>query len=210
MEINKNLINTIEIFVTKCENFDKSYKNMVKIINNQANDNLDELYDVTNYYIELRACHGKIIKLYDSYKNCKLDNEEYLYNLSVLNSIIGDVGNMIQNVDFQYKQFATFFPKLVSKDHLTVLLVVNKNETEEDKKFINMLNEIKANKYENKYKIMKCGKKEGLELKIKSKNQKIKLLPKSTPMMYLIKDDIISEIKLKNIENKKMLENILS
>jgi hypothetical protein len=209
MEINKNLIDTIEIFVDKCDNFDKLYKKVIKIINTEINDNLDELYDITSNYIEIRGCHGRIIKTYDNYKNSGLKNDEEMYNLSALTSILENVNNIIQNVDFQYKQFATYFPNLVNKSYLTVLLIVDNNETEEDIRLINMLNEIKVKKYEHKYKIMKCGKKEGIELKIRKKNKKIRLVPKKTPSLYLINDDIISEIQTENIKNKEMLEKIL-
>jgi hypothetical protein len=210
MEINKNLIDTIEIFVEKCESFDKLYTKVVKIINTEINDNLDELYDITSGYVEIRAYHGKIIKIYDSYKNSKLQTDEDMYNLSALSSILENVNNIIQNVDFQYKQFATYFPKLVDKNYLTVLLIVGKKETNEDRRLINMINELKVQRYENKYKIMKCGKNEGLELKIRKKNQKMMIAPKKTPTLYLIKKDIISEIPSENIRNKAMLEKILN
>jgi len=209
MEINKNLIDTIEIFVDKCDNFDKLYKKVATIINTEINNNLDELYDITANYIEIRAHHGKIIKIYDSYKSSGLKNDEEMYNLSALSSILENVNNIIQNVDFQYKQFATYFPNLVNKNYLTVLLIVGKNESEEDVRLINMLNEIKVSKYENKYKIMKCGKKEGLELKIRKKNQKIKLVPTKTPSLYLIKNNIVSEVPIQNIKDKKTLERML-
>ena len=209
MEINKNLIDTIDIFIDKCENFDKLYRQVIKIINAEINDNLDELYDITSNYIEIRAYHGKIIKTYESYKNSDIKNDEEMYNLSALSSILENVNNIIQNVDFQYKQFATYFPNLVNKSHSTVLLIISKNETDEDNRLINMLNQVKSTRYENKYKIMKCGDREGLELKIRKKNQKIKIVPKKTPSLYLINNDIISEIPTENIKNKAMLEKML-
>jgi ribosomal protein L16 Arg81 hydroxylase len=210
MEINKYLIECIEIFIKKCETFDELYKKVIKIIKNDINDNLDDLYDITNNYIEIRAAHGQIIKLYNKYKNSDLKTDEELYNLSTLSSILDNINNMIQNIDFQYKQFATFFPNLVNKNYLTVLLIVSKKETDEDTRLINMINEIRETKYENKYKIIKCGNKEGIELKVKRLNQKVKFTPKNTPALYLIDNNIISEIQTSNIKDKKMLEKIIS
>jgi hypothetical protein len=211
MEINKKLIDTIDIFVNKCDNFDKIYKEVINIVNNNTNENIDELYDIVTCYIEIRKEHGIIIKIYDDYKKtAKTKNDEEMYNLSTFNSILENVKNLVQNIDFQYKQFATYFPELVNNNLMTVILIINEKENEDDKKLINMINKIKSVKYENKYKIMKC-KKNSNEIKLKIKNNKyVTLKPKSIPSLYLLNKKTMTEVPGNNIKNDEILRSILN
>ena len=211
MEINKKLIDTIDIFINKCDNFDKIYKEVINIVNNNISNNVNELYDLVECYMELRKDHGIMIKIYDNYKKiAKIENDDEMYNLSTFNSILENVKNLMQNVDFQYKQFASYFPELINNNSMTVILVINETENINDKRLVEMLNKIKGIKYENKYKIMKC-KKNTNEIKLKIKDNKhIILKPKKIPSLYLLNKKTVTEISGENIKNDEVLKSILN
>ncbi len=209
MEINKKLIDTIDIFVEKCDNFDKIYKQVVNIINNNIKNNVDDLYNLVDCYIEIRKEHGIMIKLYDDYKKIiTIENDEEMYNLSTFDSIIDNVKNLIQNIDLQYKQFAIYFPELVNNNFMTVILLVNEKEDENDIRLLNMINKIKLVKYENKYKVLKYKKgSNGTKLKL-GDNKEITLRPKRVPSLYLLNKKRITEIPGDSLKNNDELNSI--
>lgn len=209
MEINKKLIDTIDIFVEKCENFDIVYKEVVSIINKEE-DNIDKFYDLVQNYIEIRSIHGRILKNYENYSaSLSEESDEDMYNLSSLNSIIENSKNLIQNIDFQYKQFAVYYPDLIENSMMTVILLVNTEKNEKDKMLINAMNEIRNKKYKNKYEIVECNKKEKIELKINKSNKKIMLSAKKLPCLYLLNNKLITKIDGENIINKNIFDSLI-
>lgn len=210
MEINKKIIDTIDNFVDKCDYFDSVYKNIIKIIGNNINDNINELYDLVDCYIDIRKDHGIILKLYENFKNnCDENNEKDMYDLSSLNSMLDNIKNLIKNIDFQYKQFASFYPKLVRNNHMTVLLVVNDNETNKDTKMLEMINSIRNTKYQNKYKIIKGKNNKSITLRV-NKNKQVSLLPKMLPTLYILNDNNAIEIPCEDIKNEQMMLSLLN
>lgn len=209
MEINKKLIDAIDIFVEKCENFDIVYKEVVTIINKEE-DNIDKFYDLVQNYIEIRSVHGRILKNYENYSaNLSEDSDEDMYNLSSLNSIIENSKNLIQNIDFQYKQFAVYYPDLIENSMMSIILLVNTEKTEKDKMLINAMNEIKNKKYKNKYEVVECNKKDKIELKISKSNKKVMLSTKKLPCLYLLNNKLITKIDGENIANKDSFESLI-
>lgn len=210
MEINKKLIDSIDIFVEKCDNFDIVYQKVLDIILKRISDNVDILYGLVECYIEIRKYHGIIIKLYNEFeKSVDINNERDMYDLSSYNSIIDNIKNLIQNVDFQYKQFASYYPDLIDNNSVTVLLIINEKETEKDLNLINLLNKVKRDKYQNKYKVMKM-KKNKSSVKLNVNKNKITLNPKSVPSLYLLRKNNLLEVPGDNIQNENVMASIIN
>jgi len=228
MNFNKLLLDKIDNLVILSKEFDENYKKIIETIDN----NLDEkiincIYTLTKNYISLRTIHGEIILLMNKYENytgenIKKDDKDLnensdnkinkLYDLSTFYSIITNINELINNIDFQYKKIATKYPKYIGNKSLTVMLLIDENEDENKNVYTQLINKVKVKYPENIYKIIKVNKKEKKEKKKNlDKILGINLTLKITilPTIYVINGTNIVELPLDKINNiEEVLENI--
>ena len=216
MNFNKLLLDKIDNFVKLSKEFDEDYKQVIWISDNKLLDiHIKCIYTLTKNYILLRTAHGKFILMMDQYKdsiNTKLletddNNINELYDLSTFSSIMININGLIDNIDFQYKKIAIKYPKFINKKPLTVLLLTNTDDKENE--YIKLIEKIKQQSPENIYSIIKCDKKEKKFKcdKILGVNLTIKLT--SLPMLYVINGINIVEIPIDKINNIEALTNII-
>jgi hypothetical protein len=126
------------------------------------------------------------------------------YGLSTFYSITQDILNVISNIDYEYKLVASKFPKFVNKNVLRLILIVS----DKNDKFIDIINKLQKKNPENAYDIIETSKS---EINIKDIiNKDIKLNINSTPSLFIINGDIITEIPLEKNDTFEKLRKLIS
>ncbi len=217
MDINNSLIKKIDNIVKLTNEFDmifsvlrKTYKEGVELDSEQV----ENIYKLTKLYIFVRSEHGSILILLDRLKDkikagsTELDDEliNKLYDLSTFSSIVENVSNLISNIDFEYKRLAVMFPKYMNKKPLTVILV--SDDLERDKNYVDIINELSKQNNERVYKVIKCEKGEKVNCGTiygKKINIKVDVLPN----MYMINEENIVELPIKQITSADILNKII-
>ncbi len=217
MDINNSLIKKIDNIVKLTNEFDmifsvlrKTYKEGVELDSEQV----ENIYKLTKLYIFVRSAHGSILILLDRLKDkikagsTELDDEliNKLYDLSTFSSIVENVSNLISNIDFEYKRLAVMFPKYMNKKPLTVILV--SDDLERDKNYVDIINELSKQNNERVYKVIKCEKGEKVNCGTiygKKINIKVDVLPN----MYMINEENIVELPIKQITSADILNKII-
>ena len=136
----------------------------------------------------------------------KNNNENDLYDLSVLSSIIGSIDALISNTDYQYKRISILFPNLIKKNPPSLLLFTNNTKD----KYVEMFEQMKDAHNEYKYKVINCDK-IGSRIncgKIVDKNLSIKI--EKLPSLYLLTDDNILDIPITKFNHYQELEKFIS
>lgn len=98
---------------------------------------------------------------------------------------------------------------MIDNNSVTVLLIINEKETEKDLNLINLLNKVKKDKYQNKYKVMKM-KKNKKSIKLNVYKNKVTLSPKSIPSLYLFRNNNLLEVPGENIQNESVMSSIIN
>ena len=139
-----NIIKNIEIF----DNIFKILLEKEAIDDSSIARNIAEL---TEKFIFIRSEHGSLVLILDELKKNilsdtqtekitdKIINEQY--TLSTFYSILADISAVINNVDFQYKKVALKFPKFINKKTLSIILVINTEDS--DSKNVEKCNKFK-------------------------------------------------------------------
>jgi hypothetical protein len=183
-------------------------------------------------YNEILLMHNKKLNLvdYDEYVNTakqtnknttknakksandveKMESMRTLYDISTFNTLISNINDLINNVDYEYKKIAIKFPKFINKSQMKLILITS---SKTDEKYTNMFEELKTEHPEHKYHIVKCGDEksdmEKCEKELADFNIKIKSL-KSLPLIYIVNGTIITEIPIEKIGTiepiKKLIE----
>lgn len=183
--------------------------------NNNEQNKIEQIYALTKNYIFLRSEHGGLLMLLDKLKNninsvsTELSDElvNKLYDLSTFNSIINNVSELINNIDFQYKKIALKYPKYISRKPITIILFVEKIDPNNN--YIKMIEEVKNLNLENIYKVIECGSNKKIKCnEILGKNISIKL--DKVPSIFIINDDNIIEIPIEHVKNVKSLLNLIN
>lgn len=226
MNFNKSILDKINNFVKLSKEFDKNYNRILNQhnttnTNTNTNTNANQLiFTLTNLYIKIREEHGKMLMMVDELKNLIVKDEEYnnvntskLYDLSTFSSIIANVSELLNNIDFQYKKIATDFPTLINKKQLTILLLSddNSNPNSTNSKYIELIKKLENELPENKYKIINCSKSdkkincaEELELGFDHTIKITKL-----PMLFVYDQSNLTEIPTDKINDINFLENLI-
>ena len=216
MNFNKSFIKKINNIIRLSKEFDNNFKTIININNEQINEsNIQEIYNATNNYIFLRSEHGGILILLDKLKNdinsssTELNDEliNKLYNLSTFTSIVNDISQLINNIDFQYKKIALKFPKYINKKPLTLVLFIEKIDKEN--KYIKMIEELKNKNPENIYKVIECTPDTKIKCKeILGKDINIKI--DKLPSLFIINEDNITEISNNHLQNLNSFVDLIN
>lgn len=216
MNFNKILITKIDTITNLSKEFDDNFKKTINLQNNDiTEDNVNQIYTVTKNYLLIRSNHGMLLLLMDKLKKSienindnEIDSQSInkLYELSTFTSILSNINDLVNNIDFEYKKFAIKFPKFINKKPLQILLFT-KNDNDE---LINIINEAKKKCPENIYKIIKCS---GNEKKIKCDNiigidANIKIT--KLPALYILNESNINEIETKQIKDVHNLLDLIN
>lgn len=222
MNFNKLVLDKIDNLVNLTKKFDMGFKIIINLPNENIDEkNINEIYTLTKHYIEIRSEHGYLLimmnqllnsatkSLSDSDPNKIIgESTDYLYDLSTFNSLIINVGELVNNIDFQYKKIALKYPKFINKKPFTVILFTNSDTDSKVNSYIEMIEQLRKEFPENYYKIIKCEKnnrKIKCELNLPS-SIKIKTLPS---LLIQNGDSSITEIPLDKINGIESIISIL-
>ena len=219
-----NLSNKIENIIKNSTEFDNI---CIDVLSDVTNKNINKkIYNLTNHYMDIRRNHGELLLMENNLKkninkkiknNIKLqkggkpvdNNNNGLYDLSTFTSIIENVSNVVNNVDFEFKKIALMFPKYINTNKENVLFFKERNKNTKYSKWIEEIKEdnndidinvieLSSNDIDSKYNLSK----------ISSNNIDIKI--KNLPSMYIMNNDNITEIELKGIKNINEFKNYLN
>ena len=223
MNLNKIVLDNINLFVCTSREFDNYYKNVIVMKNNKIDDlSKKHIYMITKYYIELRTIHGKLILLIDEFKNTinlsKKENSKEnpnantntnnFYDLSTFTSILSSINELITNVDFQYKKIAIKYPNFINKKPLMILLVTNDDSESND--FVKLLNSVKEQVPENIYKVVKTEKSHGKINCEKLLGIKLTLKIETLPTFFIINGPNIVEVPADKISDANVLKSLIT
>lgn len=215
MNLNKSLIKKIDNITSLSNDFDKTFKIFQTIKDEEQSKIIENIYKLTQIYIFLRAEHGGILILLDNLTDeiktmgNKLNDTalQKLYDLSVFKSILGNVEDLLNNIDMEYKKVALKYPKFINKKPLIILFFVENKIINADK--IEIIENVKNIHPEHSYKIIETTSNSKVNLKdIIGKDITIKI--KIVPTMYLINNNNITEIPGSNITNENSVISLIS
>lgn len=221
MNFNKLVLDKIDNFVKMSKEFDNNYTIVIKKQNDKlGNDDIKCIYMITKYYIEIRTLHGELLLLIDELKktiSSKIlkessesdigSNSNKLYDLSTFTSILSNINELVTNIDFQYKKIALKYPKFINKKPLTILLLTDNDN--QDNQYVGLLNQVKEKSPENIYKIIKC-KKSDKKIKCdKILGSPLTLKISKLTILYIINGSNIVEIPIDKINGVESLKNLL-
>jgi hypothetical protein len=211
--ITNSLISKTNSIMKFLEDFDNIFKILINIkdIRLLTAENITQIAKLTELYIFIRSEHGSLIILLDKLKDQiqinstnlsdKLINDQY--TLSTFYSILENISHVISNIDFEYKKIATKFPKFINKKALILILVV-KNKDDE---FVKIIEDLQKEFPENVYKVI-INDKEIINVKdVINKDLPLKI--KKMPSLFILNDDIITEISLDENSTLESLRNLI-
>jgi len=220
MKLNISLIKKIESIVDLSEEFDKLFNDIVNLDSNTVIDDksITKIYYITQIFIFIRSEHGGLLILFDKVKeNTKSENSELsdklinkLYDLSTFYSMIEHVTNLISNIDFQYKKIAVMFPKYISKNPISIILIID--DIDKNNKYIEIIEQMKISNPENIYKVIKCSEKD-LSKKIKVSNLfniDISIKIEKLPSFYMVNYNKVVELPINYIKDHNSLLELIN
>jgi len=234
MDFNKQILDKIDNLINLSSNFDSAFKIVFNLeTETLSEENADTLYSMTKNYILIRKEHGEIILMLnkltnsisyddvfsDSTKktkknkdkenlNTKSDNLKLLYDISTFSTLVNNINDLINNVDYEYKKIAVKYPKFINKKQITVILITSSNS---DKKYINMIEELKKEYPEHKYKVIVCQNENDIskcQEELEEYEIEVKSL-KSLPEIYILNDSTINKIPISKLDNAEPLKKLL-
>jgi hypothetical protein len=130
-----------------------------------------------------------------------------LFDISTFSTLLNNVNDLINNIDYEYKKIAIKYPKFINKSQITIVLVSPNTDDKYDK----LIEELKINNPEHKYKIIKCGnEKEDIKIcEAELKELNIKGPIKSLPLAYIINNSTVSEIKISQKGAYEQIKNLI-
>jgi hypothetical protein len=208
---------------------------------NQLNEsNVELLYLMTKNYILMRKEHGGLLLMMNKFTNSinynvdadiqsggksnknisKLnttnttntinndeENTKVLYDLSTFNTLLGNVNDLITNIDYEYKKISIRYPKFINIKQMTIIFI----SQDSGDKYSKLMEEIKIEYPEHKYKIIKCeDNKESIsKCDAELKEYGIKIKPKTLPVIYIINGTTVSEIPISKIDSIEPIKNLI-
>jgi hypothetical protein len=208
-----NLSNNIENILKKSTDFDLICANILDDVG--ANDISIKVEKLTNNYINIRKSHGELILIENNLKkninkNIKLQkggSKNELYDLSTFTSIIENVSNVVNNIDFEFKKIALLFPQHIGENKQNVLYFKDKNKNSKYSKWIDEIKDTRNNINFDIVELSEENKKYNLS-KLTSEDIDIEI--KNLPSLFIIKNNNLIEIQLDNIKNIDELKKIIN
>lgn len=216
MDFNKSILDKINNIVKLTKEFDQDFKIIINLQTNNLNQkNIENVLMLTKNYLSIRENHGHLIimmnKLVNSSINNINENSEYekkMYEISTFNSILSNISDLVNNIDFQYKKIALKFPKYINRKQYKLILVTETND--ENAECVKLFNEIRSNYPEHIYKILKSNDSDFKKELKKILNEDIKLKLKNLPILYILDNLNLIEIPLEKIKDIESIKQILS
>lgn len=234
--INTKILNKINNLVKLSEEFDSEYKVIYGLNPETELDekNIDILHSMTKNYIEIRKEHGEFLIIMSNLINSKAsqniletnkkndkskssmetDSINILYDISSFNTIANNINDLINNIDYEYKKIAVKYPKFINTNPITIIFITNESDVE-IKQYEKLINELKTEYPEYKYKNIKCANKSGInkcEKELEEYNIKIKSI-KSLPLAFIVNNSYVTEIplgKIDEINKKDTIRNLIN
>lgn len=130
-----------------------------------------------------------------------------LYDLSTFNTLLGNVNDLINNIDYEYKKIAVKYPKFINKKPMLIILITPNLED----KYAKLIDEIKISHPEHKYKIIKCEDKKDEIVKCEEELREygIKIKSKTLPVIYIINNGTFTEIPISKIDGIEPIKNLV-
>lgn len=138
----------------------------------------------------------------DEYENDDNNNlNKSFYEISTFSTLLNNINDLVNNIDHEYKKIAIKYPKFINKSQITLIIILEDND-EEDTKYIKLIEGLKSEYPEHKYKLIKCGNKKTdinkCENELKEYGIKIKSV-KSLPLLYIVNNSNITEVPISKI-----------
>jgi hypothetical protein len=237
MDFNKQILDKIDSLINLSSIFDTGFKTVFNLETEVLNEeNTDILYSMTKNYISIRKEHGEVILMFNKLMNStshdynlfdnlaesskktkkskekdnsKFENFKLLYDISTFSTLINNINDLINNIDYEYKKIAVKYPKFINNKQIMIILITLSSS---DNKFTEMIVELKKEYPEHKYKIIKCEDDKDIlkcEEELKEYEIKIKSL-KSLPLIYIVNGNTINEIPISKFDNIEPLKKLLS
>lgn len=239
--VQAKILNKIDNLVKLSNDFDSGFKIIYNLDSSSQLDEakIEILYSITKKYILIRKEHGELLLMINKFtnsipfdnifdeqvqtggakliKNVKSDVIDItntdetitktLYDLSTFNTLIGNINDLINNIDYEYKKIAIKYPKFINKKQMLIILITKNLED----KYVKLMDEIKIEYSEHKYKIIKCEdkKEEITKCEEELKEYGIKIKPKILPVIYIINDTTITEIPISKIDGIEPIKNLI-
>lgn len=207
-----NLSNNIENILKKSTDFDFICSDILDDLNSK--NVREKVENLTKNYINIRKSHGELLLLENNLKkninkNIKLQkggSNNELYDLSTFTSIIENVSNVVNNIDFEFKKVALLFPQFIGDNKQNVLYFKDKNKNSKYSKWVDDIKEKKNNINFEIVELSDDNKKYNLS-KLTSEDIDIEI--KNLPSLFIVKNNNLIEVQLGNIKNIDELKNIL-
>jgi len=234
--IQVKLLDKIDNLIKLSNDFDNGFKNIYeKNIDELNKENIELLYSMTKNYILMRKEHGEILLMMHKFTNSlnmninkteekkstknisKINendnntndtgNTRLFYDLSTFNTLLGNINDLINNIDYEYKKIAIKYPNFINKKQMLIILV----SKDSDDKYIKLMGELEQSYPEHKYKIIKCGNKKDDISKCEEdlKEYEIKIKSKSLPLIYIVNNSTVSEIPISKIDGIEPIKDMI-
>ena len=208
-----NLTSNIDNLIKKSTEFDYICNNIIE--NSVTEDIRNNIEKLTNNYINIRKNHGELLLLEinlkkDINKNIKLQkggSSNELYDLSAFTSIIQNVTEIVNNIDFEFKKIALLYPQHIIQNKKNVLFFKDKNKNSKYSKWIENIKEINNNINFDIIELSENNNKYNLSKLI---SEDIDIEVKRLPSLFVVKNNNLVEIQLNNIKNIEELKNIIT
>lgn len=237
--VQKKLLDKIDNLIKLSNDFDNGFKVIYEINVNELNkENIELLYSMTKNYILMRKAHGEILLMMNKFTNSlnmdinktqekkstknvskinddnndmdDSENTRLFYDLSTFNTLLGNVNDLINNIDYEYKKIAIKYPNFINKKQMMIILV-SQDSDDSNNKYIKLIGELEKSHPEHKYKIIKCGDKKGDISKCEEEltEYKIKIKSKSLPLIYIVNNSTVSEIPISKIDGIEPIKDMI-
>jgi len=208
-----NLSNNIENILKKTTDFDYICTDILEDLT--AKDISIKVEKLTNNYINIRKSHGELLLLENNLKkninkNIKLQkggSKNELYDLSTFTSIIENVSNVVNNIDFEFKKIALLFPQHIGENKQNVLYFKEKNK---NSKYSKWVEEIKDTKDNINFEIVELTEDNKIYNLSKLTSEDIDIEVKNLPSLFIVKNNNLIEVQLANIKNIEELKKIIA
>lgn len=187
----------------------------------------DILYSMTKNYIMIRKEHGELLLMMNNLLNSQTNNEKtdkkyskkisknsnveldkedirntedlkLCYDISTFNTLLNNINDLINNIDFEYKKIALKFPKFINAKPMNIILI----STDTTNKYFKMIEELKQKYIQHKFITIFCSNDKNsiskCNLELKKFNIKIKSFD-SLPVIYIVNGDTVTEIPINKI-----------
>ena len=207
-----NLSNNIENILKKSTDFDFICSDILDDLNSK--NVREKVENLTKNYINIRKSHGELLLLENNLKkninkNIKLQKgggKNELYDLSTFTSIIENVSNVVNNIDFEFKKIALLFPQHIGENKQNILYFKDKNKNSKYSKWIDEIKDTKDNINFDIIELSEENKKYNLS---KLTSEDIDIEVKNLPSLFIVKNNNLIEVQLGNIKNIEELKKIL-